>query len=184
MKIYTNIKDNSYSISFAAIKKNNKEYYIIIDISNNKVYKNIVDIYKRLDKLLNKYSDNVEISFCIVGEYTKNLQLNKCNDILENMDEILNNNTFSEITEEMQSRLCIIPFSSVGKQNGIIIGFRPDYIKIYTDQGEKIRKKIVIGIYNNEISKNGVYSGLMGLNLLENDLRTGDLNEYNSNIKI
>lgn len=106
------------------------------------------------------------------------------NDILENMDEILNNNTFSEITEEMQSRLCIIPFSSVGKQNGIIIGFRPDYIKIYTDQGEKIRKKIAIGIYNNEISKNGVYSGLMGLNLLENDLRTGDLNEYNSNIKI
>ena len=104
--------------------------------------------------------------------------------ILKNMDEILNNNVFNEITEEMQSRFCIIPFSTVGKQNGIIVGFRPDYIKIYTDQGEEIRKKIVIGIYNNAISKNGLYSGLMGLNLLENDLRTGDLNEYNSNIKV
>ena len=94
------------------------------------------------------------------------------------------NNVFNEITEEMQSRFCIIPFSTVGKQNGIIVGFRPDYIKIYTDQGEEIRKKIVIWIYNNAISKNGLYSGLMGLNLLENDLRTGDLNEYNSNIKV
>ena len=85
MKIYTNIKDNSYSISFAAIKKNNKEYYIIIDILNNKLYKNIVDIYKNLYNLINKYSYDVEISTCIVGEYTKNLQLNKCNDILENI---------------------------------------------------------------------------------------------------
>ena len=41
VKIYAKVKDNNYSISFAAIKKNNKEYYIIIDISNNKVYKNI-----------------------------------------------------------------------------------------------------------------------------------------------
>ena len=74
MKIYTNIKDNSYSISFVAIKKNNKEYYIIIDILNNKLYKNIVDIYKTLYNLINKYSYDVEISTCIVGEYTKNLQ--------------------------------------------------------------------------------------------------------------
>lgn len=106
------------------------------------------------------------------------------NNILKNMDELLNNNAFNKVTEEMKSRICIIPFSSVGKQNGIIVGFRPDFIKIYTDQGEKIRKKVVIGILNNKISKNELYSGLMGLNLLENDLRTGDLNEYNSNIKV
>lgn len=104
--------------------------------------------------------------------------------ILKNIDAILTNNEFNEITEEMRSRFCIIPFSTVGKQNGIIVGFRPDYIKIYTDQKEEVRKKIVIGIYNNEISKNGLYSGLMGLNLLENDLRMGGLNEYNSNIKV
>ena len=67
---------------------------------NNKVYKNIVDIYKRLDKLLNKYSDNVEISFCIVGEYTKNLQIYKCNDILEN---ILSNYFLSVVPEEVKN---------------------------------------------------------------------------------
>ena len=85
MKIYAEVKDNTYSISFAAIKKNNKEYYIIIDILNNKVYKNIVDIYPNLDKLLRERSVDVEISTCMAVEYTKNLQLDKSNDILENI---------------------------------------------------------------------------------------------------
>ena len=63
-------------------------------------------------------------------------------------------------------RCSIIPFSSIGKNSGIILGFRPDCIKIYTEDGEKIRKKVIIGIYNNKIAKNGLYSGLIGLNLL------------------
>jgi hypothetical protein len=48
----------------------------------------------------------------------------------------------------------------------MIVGFRPDYIKIYTEDGEEIRRKVIVGIYNNKITKNGLYSGLIGLNLL------------------
>ena len=62
----------------------------------------------------------------------------------------------------------------------MIIGFRPDYIKIYTQDGEEIRKKVIVGIYNNNIAKNGIYSGLIGLNLLSE----GDRYEYNSIAKI
>jgi len=86
--------------------------------------------------------------------------------ILDNINNIILGNTLEEIDEEIKTRCSIIPFSSVGKNNGIIIGFRPDYIKIYTDTGEEIRKKVIIGIYNNKITKNGLYSGLIGLNLL------------------
>lgn len=85
LNIYATIKDKSYSISFKAIQKNNKEYYIIVDILNNKVYKNIVDIYPKLNNQLCKYSSNVEKSVCIVGENTKNLQLENSNEILENI---------------------------------------------------------------------------------------------------
>lgn len=85
LKIYAQAQDNSCSVSFTAIKKNNKEYYIIVDILNNKVYKNIVDIYQTLNDVLNKYSNDVEIYLCIAGEYTKKLQLYKSNDILENI---------------------------------------------------------------------------------------------------
>lgn len=103
-QIYTKVKDNNYSITFTATPKNNKEYYIIIDILNNKVYKNIRDIYQTLNKVLNSHSNDVEIAMCIVGEYTKNLQLYKFNDILKNIlynmnakeiDKIRNNNYIS-----------------------------------------------------------------------------------------
>jgi len=99
--------------------------------------------------------------------------------ILNNIEDIIYNSTFEEVAEEIKTRCSIIPFSSIGKNNGIIIGFRPDYIKIYTDEGEKIRKKVIIGIHNNKISKNGLYSGLIGLNLLNE----GDKYEYNSIVK-
>jgi len=96
--------------------------------------------------------------------------------ILRNIEDIIYDNNIEKIDEDIKTRCSIIPFSTIGKTNGIIIGFRPDYIKIYTDDGEKIRKKVIIGIHNNTIEKNGLYSGLMGLNLLNE----GDKYEYNS----
>ena len=100
--------------------------------------------------------------------------------ILNNINKVIYDNGFKEIDEEIKTRCSIIPFSSIGKNNGIIIGFRPDYIKINTENGEEIRRKVIVGIYNNKIAKNGIYSGLIGLNLLNK----GDKYEYNSIIKI
>ena len=100
--------------------------------------------------------------------------------ILNNIENVIYNNGFEDIDEEIKTRCSIIPFSSIGKNNGIIIGFRPDYIKIYTSDGEEIRRKVIIGIHNNKIAKNGIYSGLIGLNLLNE----GDQYEYNSITKI
>ncbi len=99
--------------------------------------------------------------------------------ILNNIENIVYNK-FDEIDDEIKVRCSIIPFSSIGKNNGIIIGFKPDYIKIYTEDGEEIRKKVIVGIYNNKIAKNGLYSGLIGLNLLNE----GDKYEYNSITKV
>ena len=100
--------------------------------------------------------------------------------LLNNMEKVIYNSNFEEIDEEIKTRCSIIPFSSIGKNNGIIIGFRPDYIKIYTGEGEEIRNKVVIGLHNNKIAKNGLYSGLIGLNLLNQDIGMGEKNEYNS----
>ena len=99
--------------------------------------------------------------------------------VLDNIEDVMYNKCFENIEEDIRLRCSIIPYSSIGKNNGIIIGFRPDYIKIYTEEGEVIRKKVIVGIYNNNIAKNGLYSGLIGLNLLNEDLRIGDKYEYN-----
>lgn len=100
------------------------------------------------------------------------------NIIPENINKIIFSSEFADIHEDIKKRCSIIPFSSIGKNNGMIIGFRPDYIKIHTEAGEKVRKKVIVGIYENRITKNGVYSGLIGLNLLnqisnENNVKKG-----------
>ncbi len=86
--------------------------------------------------------------------------------------EILNNSNFIDksityMDEEIKSRCLIIPFKSIGKNNGIILGFRPDNIKIY-ENNIISKKKAIIGIYDGRISKSDLYSGLVGLNILEN----------------
>ena len=86
-------------------------------------------------------------------------------DIILN-DKNLINSHINELNEEIKTRCSIIPFKSIGKDNGIILGFRPDIIKLEEDD-EWIEKKAIIGIYNATLSKHGKYSGLIGLNTLE-----------------
>ena len=105
-------------------------------------------------------------------------------EILDNPDKVLSNNAFDHLEEAFKTRCSMIPFSSIGKNNGMIIGFRPDYIKIDTPEGEEVRRKVIIGIYNHKIAKNGVYSGLMGLNLLNEEIKVGDNHEDHSITKI
>ena len=102
--------------------------------------------------------------------------------------EIISNgiiNRFDEISKELRNRCRIIPFSSVGKSNGMIIGIRPDYIKIYEEENIKIIKKVIIGIYDKKLSKSNRYSGLIGLELLNKESeRIGDFNEHYTNNKV
>ena len=135
-EIYAEVKDGSYSVSFTAIKKNKKEYYIIIDILNNKVYKNIVDIYKNLNDILNSYSNEVDIYLCVVGEYTKNLQLDKSDDILQNILYNMNAKEIDRVREEN--------FISVTAYSKLLLENNLDYI------GNKINLNIGIRYSENE----------------------------------
>lgn len=84
-----------------------------------------------------------------------------------------------EIPEEYRRRLRIIPFTSVGKQNGMILGIKTDKIIVKTDIEEIINKNAIVGIYDRKFSKNNKYFGLMGLELLEGS----EKNEYIANVK-
>lgn len=93
-QVFAQIKTEEKSISIAGNKKNNNETYIMVDILDNKVYKNIVDIYNIIENTLKKHTSQLEMYTCIAGEYTKKLQINKYNDILE---KILYNMSADEI---------------------------------------------------------------------------------------
>lgn len=66
-----------------------------------------------------------------------------------------------------------IPFSSLGNENGMLIGFKPDCVEIYGEE-ENIRNDVIIGIYEGKLSKTDRYTSLVGLNIFK---RSGKVNE-------
>lgn len=87
-------------------------------------------------------------------------------DILDNIQSILQGQWLE--SENLHSyKLNLIPFSSLGNDNGLLIGFKPDYIKIYSEE-ECVRNDVLIGIYDGKLSKNNLYTSLIGLDILSN----------------
>ena len=90
-------------------------------------------------------------------------------EILNNLDEILGGdleNIPEEIRKEYISRLKLIPFSSLGKQNGMLIGIKPEYIKIKKEEREIQKENVILGIYKNSLTKGGEYRALTGIDVL------------------
>ena len=77
--------------------------------------------------------------------------------------------------KELIARFRIIPFSSVGKQNGLMLGFKADQVEIEKEEGTQIRKNVIIGIFNQKLSKDKRYSALIGLDLLEERSESNEL---------
>lgn len=89
-------------------------------------------------------------------------------EILNNTESILGGD-FEKIPEEIKmeyiKRLKIIPFSSLGKQNGMLVGIKPQELKIINDNSEEEKKNAIIGIYNKSLTKRGEYNALIGIDL-------------------
>lgn len=85
-----------------------------------------------------------------------------------------------ESDEKYKTRLRIIPFSSVGKSNGMFLGIKIDELKILTDLDEVINKNVIVCAYEKKFSKTGRYHGLISIDILE---RTDAKNECITNVK-
>lgn len=90
-------------------------------------------------------------------------------EILNHLDELLGgefNNIPEKIKEEYISKLKFIPFSSLGKQNGMLLGIKAEYVKIKNEDKEQQRKNVILGIYNKSLTKRGEYRALIGIELI------------------
>ena len=74
-------------------------------------------------------------------------------------------------------KIRIIPFKAIGKQNGLLMGIKAEYVEIKYDTETTIVENVILGLYDDKISKN--YSALVGLNLLNG----GNENELSINTK-
>lgn len=104
--------------------------------------------------------------------------------VLNNIEKILGGD-LGELTKDDEfnniiSRFRMIPFSSLGKQNGLLLGIKADSINIILDDKNETINNVIIGIYDKSFTKNGMYSAIFGLDLLEG----GKQNERIASVKI
>lgn len=73
---------------------------------------------------------------------------------------------FASLTHDgsFYSRIRMIPFTSLGRANGMLVGFRPDRVTV--EGAKEVQKNVVIGIYNDKLCNDGRYSGLMSPELV------------------
>lgn len=106
------------------------------------------------------------------------------NEILENISNIIGNDSCSIVNilenTEYVNRFKLIPFSSLGVQHGLLLGFKADNVKIKYNEEVRELKKTIIGIYEKKLSKNNIYTALIGLDTItEEDFE----NEYLKYVK-
>ena len=86
------------------------------------------------------------------------------NKILDNMTSIINGDEVN--LGQYASRIRAIPFKSIGKENGLILGIKLDELEIdYQDIIHTVNN-VIVGIYNGSLSRNGKYSGLVGVDVI------------------
>lgn len=93
--------------------------------------------------------------------------------IIENTMNFINGKSVE--MGEYLSRIRIIPFKSLGKENGILVGVKVDGVIINYQGNDNFIKEVIVGIYEGKLSTNNSYSALIGLNILE---KGEDYDEY------
>lgn len=58
-------------------------------------------------------------------------------------------------------RFRMIPYSSIGEQNGLLVGFKTDKIIFFDKSEKKEVTDVIMAIYNYSLSKNGEYNALL-----------------------
>ena len=87
-------------------------------------------------------------------------------EILNNIEKVLGGD-FKDIPEDIQnqyiSKLKVIPFSSLGKQNGMLLGIKVDKLEVEIEENIKEIQKVIIGVYTKSLTKRGEYRALVGI---------------------
>ncbi len=86
-------------------------------------------------------------------------------ELLQNTENIIGGD-FTNVTDDIKnkyiSKLKLIPYSSLGKQNGMLLGIKAEKVEIIKEDEATSKKNIIIGIYNKSLTKKGEYRALIG----------------------
>ena len=103
--------------------------------------------------------------------------------VLNHIEELIGGEAKDIINEveekEYLTKFRVIPFSSIGKQNGLMLGLKADEVVIEKEEENEKRNDVIIGIFPSALGKNKSYTALIGLDFLERS----ETDEFVTNFK-
>lgn len=167
----------SLAFYIVKVKFNKKNVFCTIDIFFNG--KSITT--KALIDTGNMLKDPITNMPVIIVEKEKLENIVPIN-ILENLDNIIMGEVPKEIYEDENfkyiSKFRVIPFKSLGKENGLLLGFKADKILVGFDDSTIIIEDVIVSIYKYKLSRKEQYSALIGLDIIEGS----EKNEFVKNV--
>ena len=151
----------AFKIIKSKISKKDLICEITVEIENKKI------ITKALIDTGNMLKEPITNTPVVVIEHTLLYDVLP-KEILNHLEEIIGGD-FKEIPEEIKnkyvSKLKLIPYSSLGKQNGMLLGIKAKKLIIVKgEEKEKIEKEnIILGIYDKSLTKKGEYRAIIGM---------------------
>ena len=87
-------------------------------------------------------------------------------DFLDNLLQIISGKDID--IGSYTSKIRLIPFTSLGKENGLLIGLKAEKAVISYNTEIINIDDVIIGIYNGVLSKTNKYSALVGIGIIDN----------------
>lgn len=92
-------------------------------------------------------------------------------EILDLFTEVNNGNlealTTNTANLDLAVRLRVIPFNSIGKSQGMLVGFRPDFVELSADNQSQKITNVIIAVYHQSLDPEKVYQALIPPELLD-----------------
>lgn len=62
---------------------------------------------------------------------------------------------------DLAERFCVVPYAALGRQRGVLYGFRPDRVRVQCAGGWRALGPVVVGVCPDVLSADGWYAGLL-----------------------
>lgn len=154
--IISKIKREKVLLDVSIIKEDKKAYLVaLLDTGNS-----LTDPITNLPVLVAEYEAIKEL---LPSEIQRIFEENKENNL----------NAIASVLSRSEwiTRFRFIPFNSLGVENGLLIGFKPDGIRIEDNSGKNFIRDIIVAIYNKKLSRDGEYSALLHPEILTDHYR-------------
>lgn len=108
----------------------------------------------------NQLVDPLTSESVVVVEYAK-LKPFFSQDVICFIENLLTDTTGTNLSGDWQKRFRLLPFHAVGCESGLLIGFRPDSLRVLKSNGDFIVENPIVGLQQSKLSRNNEYQALI-----------------------